>query len=159
MITVTSQDIVLSGKDPSFATMAPLSWGAGDGAYFAQVEVFHQIHCLNELRKEMFPDYYYNSSLPDDQRLSHKSHCIHLLLQALMCSADVGIITHNWVHSEKLTHPKTRPFPDFNVVKKCRDFDALLSWVHEKGVKNVHEKMAKLRYPPEALIVPGEGYL
>jgi hypothetical protein len=145
-------------KNPSIVIQAPSSWDAGPDAYFAQVEVFHQIHCLNELRKEVFRDYYYDQAEADERRLSHKMHCIHMLLQVLMCSADVGIITHNWVHSEKLQEPKTRPFPDFNVVKKCRDFDAILDWVRETGVKDVHGKFPKLRHPAGVPIVPGDGY-
>lgn len=106
----------------------------------------------------MFREYYYGQNEPDEKRLSHKTHCVHLLLQTLMCSADVGIITHNWVHVERLKEPKTRPYPDFNVVKQCRDFDGLLGWVREKGVKDVHEKFPKLRYPGGTPIVPGDGY-
>ncbi|CEJ86531.1 hypothetical protein VHEMI04131 [[Torrubiella] hemipterigena] len=60
VITVSASDVLLSGKDPSTTIQAPASWGDGPGAYIAQVEVFHQIHCLNELRKEMHRDYYYN---------------------------------------------------------------------------------------------------
>src|SRR3569833_3693575 len=89
IITVSETDVVNSGKDPTISLKAPSSWGAGDDAYIAQVEVFHQIHCLNELRKEMDYEYYYKSP-PDELHKSHKRHCIHMLLQSLMCSADVG---------------------------------------------------------------------
>ena len=165
LIMVSSEDILSSGKDPSITIQAPPSWGAGSDAYFAQIDVFHQIHCLNMLRKGIFSEYYYYDqdgtadSVSEEFRRTHQMHCIHMLLQTLMCSADVGIITHNWVHNEKLNDPKTRPFPDFNVVKKCRDFDALLGWVREKGVKDVHARFSKLMYPTGAPIVPGDGYV
>ncbi|KAK3315883.1 hypothetical protein B0H66DRAFT_459968, partial [Apodospora peruviana] len=97
-------------------------------AYIAQIEVFHQIHCLNELRKEIHYDHYYKSGPPDEFHRSHKAHCIHMLLQAVTRAADVGLISHNWVHNENIEEPKTRPMPDFNVVKMCRDFDSLLDW-------------------------------
>lgn len=165
LITVSANDIRRAGKDPAIVIKAPASWGgSAHGAYFSQVEVFHQIHCLNELRKEMFRDYYYGdtaatASPTNELRLSHKTHCIHLLLQALMCSADVGIVTHNWVRNEKLSDPKTRPFPDFGVNKMCRDFDSLLDWVRINGVQDVHAKVSRLRHPPGAPIVPGDGYI
>ncbi|KAL1843346.1 hypothetical protein VTK73DRAFT_2867 [Phialemonium thermophilum] len=62
VITVPESAVVRSGKDPAVSLRAPRSWGAGEDAYVAQIDVFHQIHCLNELRKEMDYDYYYQSS-------------------------------------------------------------------------------------------------
>jgi hypothetical protein len=56
LVTVSREDIVKSGKDATLAVEAPPSWGLGKDAYIAQVEVFHQIHCLNELRKELHPE-------------------------------------------------------------------------------------------------------
>ena len=157
IITVSETDVVNSGKDPTISLKAPSSWGAGDDAYIAQVEVFHQIHCLNELRKEMDYEYYYKSP-PDELHKSHKRHCIHMLLQSLMCSADVGIITHNWVRNENIPEPKIRPMPDFNVVKKCADFDGLLEWARENAVEDLNQKFSHLRYVPGVDIVPGDGY-
>lgn len=157
VITVSSSALLQSGKNASECVKAPVSWGEGTDAYIAQVDVFHQIHCLNELRKEIFYDHYYESP-PDELHRAHKAHCIHMLLQTLMCTADVGIISHNWVHNEKIREPKTRPMPDFNMVKFCRDFDALLDWAREKGVKDLPRKWRQLKYTEGTKIVPGEGY-
>jgi hypothetical protein len=77
--------------------------------------VFHQIHCLNQLRKEIHLSYYFTNS-PSELRINHRNHCVHLLLQVLMCQADAGLIFHKWVHNEHLPDPKTRPFSDFNTV-------------------------------------------
>lgn len=73
----------------------------------------------------------------------HKTHCVHMLLQALMCNADVGVITQSWVRNEAYKNPKTRPFPDFNIEKKCRDFDAVMHWLREEGggVKDLVSKL------------------
>lgn len=158
IITVSSSDIVKSGKDPSHSVKAPSSWGFGDDAYIAQVEVFHQIHCLNELRKELFYDYYYHNAPRNELHISHKTHCIHILLQSLMCNADVGIITHNWIYDEKYSDPKTRPFPDFSVEKKCRDFDSILRWLEEDGGVKKFSSKFPMEYPPGAFVLPGDGY-
>lgn len=158
LITVSEQDILLSGKDPSKTLQAPLSWGYGEGAYIVQVDVFHQIHCLNELRKEMHHDYYYDGKPASELHHHHKAHCVHMLLQALMCSADVGIITHNWVHNERIEEPKTRPMSDFNVVKKCADFNGLLAWTRKNAVQDIKSKWPLLKYEPGMPIVTGEGY-
>lgn len=160
LITVSAADVVKTDKDPAVAVKAPSSWGRGDDAYIAQVEVYHQIHCLNELRKEMSSNYnYYYKFPPTELHIAHKAHCVHILLQTLMCNADVGIITHNWVHNEAYLAPKTRPFPDFNVVKKCRDFDALSRWLREGG-GGVEDLAAKLPldYSQGMPIIPGDGY-
>ncbi|KAK4447006.1 hypothetical protein QBC34DRAFT_427803 [Podospora aff. communis PSN243] len=157
IITVSAEDVRRSGKDPSLSIKAPESWGLGSDAYIAQVEVFHQIHCLNELRNEMYPDYYHISH-PTELHLAHRAHCIHMLLQALMCNADVGIITHNWVHDERYSEPKTRAFPDFGVHKMCRNFDAVMGWLREKGGVRDFASKFLMKYPPGAPVVQGEGY-
>ncbi|KAK2616239.1 hypothetical protein QQS21_000874 [Conoideocrella luteorostrata] len=158
IITVAASDVLKSGKSLDVSLKAPTSWRAADsGAYIVQVEVFHQIHCLNELRKEMNYDYYYKSP-PDELHRSHKAHCLHMLLQSLMCTADVGIITHNWVHNNKIPEPKIRPMPDFNVVKKCADFDGLLNWTRETAVRDLERKFAELQYMQGEKVVPGDGY-
>jgi len=157
VITVTAHDIQSSGKDPLISVKAPSSWGFGSDAYIAQVEVFHQIHCLNELRKEMFYDYYYDS--PRNQlHTSYKSHCVHMLLQTLMCNADVGVITHEWVHDEKYFEPKTRPFPDFSTVKQCRDFDAVMGWLRREGRVKEMEGKFPMEVPGDAVVREGAGY-
>ncbi|KAI5927174.1 hypothetical protein F4810DRAFT_652682 [Camillea tinctor] len=167
IITVGEEDVILTGKTPGLSVKAPSSWGLGDKAYVAQVDVFHQIHCLNELRKEIHFDYYYSqdgalnhSSLPPEH-MEHKKHCIHMLLQNLMCHADVEIITHNWVHydiADQPNRPFAEPFADFNVIKKCRDFDALLEWAEENAVHDLKHKWAELKLPEGTQFVQGDGY-
>ncbi|KAK0724427.1 hypothetical protein B0H67DRAFT_470751, partial [Lasiosphaeris hirsuta] len=102
------------------------------GGIMVEIEVFHQLHCLNFLRKVIYADYY---SRPENMPLeflvgdtlffNHIDHCIDFLRQFLMCASDVTPVTSNWV----LTHHS--PHPDFNTMHKCRNFDALLGWVEE----------------------------
>ena len=58
-------------------------------------------------------------------------HCIDILRQSLMCTADAGVFSYVWVDR----YPK--PFPDFSVQHKCRNFDAVLGWAEENQVTNV----------------------
>ncbi|KAI4162778.1 MAG: hypothetical protein LQ342_003665 [Letrouitia transgressa] len=131
-IAVSSADVLRLGKDPTIAAKYPVDYGLGPDAYVAEIDVFHQIHCLNALRKEIFFDYYYSdvfpSGQPDDLHKAHTSHCLYTLLQNLMCHADVSTITHNWVQGQ------IHPFPDFGINKKCRDFEAILKYQTEKHV-------------------------
>lgn len=135
----------------------PLSWGHGPDAYFAQVDIFHIVHCLNEVRKEMWPEYYYDQP-SDRSRREFKAHCMHILLQNLLCTADVGIISHNWVHNERFSKSKTMPFPDYNLVKKCRNFDALLEWTIDRRVLDWRSKWQQLQVPDDAIVLSGEQY-
>jgi hypothetical protein len=156
-MTVPASMVVDSKKDPDMSLKAPSAWGYGDDAYVVQVDVFHQIHCLNELRKEIYYDHYY-AQPPSALHRDHKSHCIHMLLQSLMCHADLDIITHNWVHNDHISDPKERPFPDFNMVKQCRDFNATLRWAKDNAIKDLSKVWNALRIPPGMKTVPGDGY-
>lgn len=164
LTTVSAADIRYAGKKPETSVKAPESWGRGPDAYPAQIDVFHQIHCLNELRKEIYFDYYYSSGVKEKigsglLHQQHKQHCIHMLLQNLMCHADVDMVTHNWIHNDRFYEPKTRPFPDFSLNRMCRDFDTLLKWVMDKAtVDEWEEKWNVLRIPEGAEIIPGDGY-
>ena len=58
-IVISREEIRKLGKDPEeSAKFENDYWGLGDDAYMAQVDVFHQLHCLNNLRKLVYPEYY-----------------------------------------------------------------------------------------------------
>ncbi|MCJ1376916.1 hypothetical protein MMC17_000006 [Xylographa soralifera] len=134
-IPISSADVLRVGKNPLKTAKFPLSHNLGPDAYVAQIDVFHQIHCLNILRKELHFDYYYGSTYPAGrasepaQQPMHVSHCLHILLQNLMCQASVDVVTHRWVDVQK------HPIPDFSVRKVCRDFEAVLQHVEERSVE------------------------
>ena len=49
-------------------------------------------------------------------------HCIDILRQSLMCTADVGLITFDWVNEHR------GPWPNFSILHRCRDYDKLVGW-------------------------------
>ncbi|KAI0199448.1 hypothetical protein F4808DRAFT_432518 [Astrocystis sublimbata] len=65
----------------------------------ATFSVYHQLHCLNGLRRGYSANQLAASrgeklideSLPADIRASHMRHCIDLIRQSLMCSGDVTL--------------------------------------------------------------------
>ncbi len=49
-------------------------------------------------------------------------HCIELLRQILMCSADLHIITYDWVDEWDF------PWPDFSTNQFCRNYGDVYAW-------------------------------
>lgn len=108
---LTLDDVVRMGKDPRTITKLENDiWGLGDDAYAGALDVFHQIHCLNTLRRIAYSKHY-NISLiditqpqPSLQEI-HINHCVDILLQALQCSGNVNIMTYNWVETQEAPQP------------------------------------------------------
>jgi hypothetical protein len=126
-INLTNSEASRLGRLSPTLARFPDEWGytEADGNVIAQVDVFHQIHCLNYLRQEVHFDYYYANRSMTLMRKVHVHHCIYMLLQNLMCTVDLNVITYNWIGKQHL------PFQDFGLQKKCRDFEAILAWQRE----------------------------
>ncbi|KAH9828729.1 uncharacterized protein C8Q71DRAFT_792669 [Rhodofomes roseus] len=123
-LRLSEDDLAKIGKE-STPSLAKYHEEDG-GGYFATIEIAHHMHCLNMLRKATYWDYYaplddsYQKD-PDFHRV-HLDHCIELLRQSLMCTADVGLITFNWVGNHRT------PWPDFSTQHRCRNFDKIVDW-------------------------------
>lgn len=151
MTTITSVQALALGYDLDLLAKVPEDWGLGKGRYFAQVEVFHLIHCLDEIRKQIYYDHYHFSKFgktPPPEFINHKNHCMHMLLENLLCQSSSNIIVHNWRETYHV------PLADFNAPRECRDFDALIDWGSRHAIPNYRSKWAKLDIPPEGVILP-----
>ncbi|KAF9779932.1 hypothetical protein IL306_001060 [Fusarium sp. DS 682] len=128
---ITETEVRRLGKDPELLVKFPPEYGLGDNAYMAQIDMFHQIHCLNLLRHLAWAEYERNGTAKkpfSDLHWIHVSHCTDILMQNLMCNGNLDIITFNWVETQ------TNPFPDFAVKHQCRDFDAIYEWQDKHSV-------------------------
>lgn len=111
-------------------------FGLGDDAYASIFDVYHQLHCLNMLRRLIYPDHYPNARMqfpqahdPEAVYYIHMEHCVDLLMQTIQCSGNVNLITLHWVHEE------ANPFPDMSINKQClANFDALTEWRKDNQV-------------------------
>ena len=141
---ISADDVVRLGKDPSTTAKWPEDWGFGSDAHIAELDVLHTIHCLNAIRRDVYWRYYFIDDYPDgifpELHRVHTDHCIHVVLQNLMCAATPDIITQPWVDGQ------LHPFPDFSVNKKCNDFDAILAW-HEDTMINDTARFGEIRMP------------
>ncbi|KAI3337574.1 hypothetical protein HD806DRAFT_477025 [Xylariaceae sp. AK1471] len=98
------------------------------GGWWVQgVEVFHQLHCLNIIRKTIDIDYYgINEMDPATYRL-HIEHCIDALRQSFMCAADISRFQVEW--NEKFHRAR----PVFGgVTHTCRNFEKIRAWAAER---------------------------
>ncbi|KAJ5113792.1 hypothetical protein N7456_002326 [Penicillium angulare] len=90
--------------------------------YMAEPTVFHDLHCLNMIRKNL---YYYWDYYPHNNRSilkPHLDHCIDSIRQSIMCTGDMTMAPIIWDFN------KGRFIPDFEVHHTCRDYDALKEW-------------------------------
>lgn len=129
---ITAEDVRKLGKDPELAVKYPVDYGYGDDAYVAELDIFHQIHCLNLLRQTAWVEFDRNESHGkrpySEVHWIHLSHCTDILLQNIMCTGNLDVVTFNWMESQTL------PFPDFFVNHQCRDFDQIVKWNLEHTV-------------------------
>ncbi|KAM3476226.1 hypothetical protein MY8738_007027 [Beauveria namnaoensis] len=129
---ITSAQLRRLGKDPAVSVKFPPSYGLGDDAYMAQVDVFHQIHCLNLLRHQAWKAYDHEAAIRREPyrplHWIHVSHCTDILLKNIMCTGSVDVVTYQWLESQH------RPWPDFDVNHKCRNFDDIVAWQEEHAV-------------------------
>ncbi|KAG1787748.1 uncharacterized protein HD556DRAFT_1277141 [Suillus plorans] len=138
-LRMTHEQLLRTGEKPS-PSMAryPDEYGGG---YVATVEVIHQLHCLDMLRKASWGNEYHKHggmNKSHEASRTHLDHCIEILRQLTMCSGDVTMITHDWIEG------RATPFADFNVPHKCRNFEKILDWIDEHRVFIPKSKWVRL---------------
>ncbi|KIK42898.1 hypothetical protein CY34DRAFT_804473 [Suillus luteus UH-Slu-Lm8-n1] len=112
------------GGDLPYKVKYPAKFGGG---FMATIEVYHQLHCLNLLRKASWPEYYGHADNTTVDRM-HLDHCIEMIRKNIMCNADVTMITWDWVQGHK------DPWPDFNTRHQCRNYEKIMDWAVKHAV-------------------------
>ncbi|EIM91775.1 uncharacterized protein STEHIDRAFT_48266 [Stereum hirsutum FP-91666 SS1] len=117
------------------APEADMEWRAlypGGGMVFLGKEyrpftlsIFHQLQCLNIIRKEIVQTHNTSSS----EASSPAQHCVNYLRQTVLCRADVYL-------SPVIASPAPKPLPD---TYECRDWEV----VYEEVRKNQAEYLAR----------------
>ncbi len=66
-----------------------------------------------------------------------------------MCQPSLELITYAWAEGRE------KPFPDFDITRKCYDFEALLQWQEEHQVEGMRqEKWDELKRPEGSGALP-----
>ena len=100
-VPFTSDEIFRTGKEPSQTITYPQDWDLGDQSHLGILDVVHQIHCLNAIRRDTEYEYYYRPKYgsPSEVALvqtAHNRHCMYLILQSIMCHSDLEVNTFQW---------------------------------------------------------------
>lgn len=115
------------------------------GGYLVALDVYHELHCLNILRVQIYRDWYPDRHTMEKQ-LEHADHCIDTLRQVLMCHGDIALMTYDWIDDYRW------PWPNFHADHECRRWDLLEQWSAEHSVRSL--KGPILQHP-----VLGKNYL
>ncbi|KAF4563981.1 hypothetical protein EYR36_003230 [Pleurotus pulmonarius] len=113
---------------------------------YGGLDVFHQLHCLDYVRKALEPERYggvdgrrassmnkrkATADLPHVSTAEHVSHCLDMIRQSLMCSADISVISWYMPIPSSAEHTPN-PLPRFDQTRMCRDFDRLRDWARSR---------------------------
>lgn len=112
------------------------SWGAsgvdeyyyiisktGVKQYIGGLDIFHTLHCVEQLRQTLDRDYYLEAKKAGSL---HLYHCIDHIRQMIMCSGDLTPIPTRWHEG------KGRAYVDTDQVHTCRNFDAIWEWMQTR---------------------------
>jgi hypothetical protein len=113
---------------------------ANDGQYWFELDVLHNLHCLNAVRKGISRSLY-PSSVPEPEKKIkqndadihgtewdhvHLEHCMDRIRQALMCQADMTLsVMHRWgEHRAQLYKTEER---------LCRKWEPVREWMNKRA--------------------------
>ncbi|KAJ7752656.1 hypothetical protein B0H16DRAFT_1887208 [Mycena metata] len=113
--------------------------GPHPGEYTFSLDVFHQLHCLDTLRKEIYP-VKNDTRTPGERSCSsffshltnflfldfHLRHCLGAIRQAIMCSVDITSVVWQWSDDLKLVEQRD------DVFHVCRDYDRIRDWASQR---------------------------
>ncbi|KAJ7449173.1 hypothetical protein FB451DRAFT_1410910 [Mycena latifolia] len=124
-----------------------------DGHYIAELDVFHNLHCLNKITMALDPDYYpdwristTNNWIPSQKNATdHVSHCVDWIRQSIMCNSDTSVIVWQWDNAKNKTAVQG------NVAHTCRRFDKMQHWGKEHMLQNVCDPTVHIE---DDIIVP-----
>ncbi|KAE9987416.1 hypothetical protein EG328_002772 [Venturia inaequalis] len=128
----------------SSATLAKFPQSMG-GGYMTSLQVHHQLHCLNMIRKTTYLGYYKDDAMfrgrSQEVIDEHKDHCIDIIRQILMCAGDVNPINYYWKEGRK------DPMPKFSMQHTCRRFDDIEAWTVKKVAESSGQPRASVDEP------------
>ncbi|KAF2834039.1 hypothetical protein CC86DRAFT_377089 [Ophiobolus disseminans] len=93
------------------------------------IDVFHQLHCLDSLRKRLRPARYPDPDWPmRGSDLGHPDHCVESLRMYLMCTADVSAVSWVWQGGGEGEGEGEGKWVTSTTEHTCRKWDRIWEW-------------------------------
>ncbi|KAI6086757.1 hypothetical protein F4821DRAFT_259769 [Hypoxylon rubiginosum] len=127
-----SLDEVLRAEETITDDMAEVA----EGGYLANMAVYHELHCVRQLRFWLYKDRYY-PSLTDAQnayQVPHLDHCLETLRQAVQCHANTALYTFYWDEPTDM-----KPLTKSNSRSVCAKWGPLEEWAYSRMVSTSPE--------------------
>ncbi|KAI1170921.1 hypothetical protein F4777DRAFT_567471 [Nemania sp. FL0916] len=127
---IRGQAVDLRGEEAE--SVADITYEKPGGWYLTGPDSFHQLHCLDVIRRALRPDYYTPPN-PEPVHTMHVEHCLDYIRQGIMCAADLTMIPVEW------STKRDRILQITEVTHTCRDFDKIHEWTLARDA-NAHPK-------------------
>lgn len=122
-------DVLISQIDAESAAKLPNATSPfthDPSHYIVELDVFHQLHCVNMLRKLVYPKVYpmdlTSGTEQAEDNVFHMEHCYEQLRQSVQCSSDIATIYWQWSES------KQRMLGSVRTTHTCKNFDKIREW-------------------------------
>ncbi|KZS89072.1 hypothetical protein SISNIDRAFT_497640 [Sistotremastrum niveocremeum HHB9708] len=113
-----------------------------EGHYVVGLDVFHQLHCLNTVRKALWPQRYSRhdtlSAPGAHTHVDHVDHCLNILREHIVCTANTTPNVFQWSEDKKMI------FPHFDSVHVCRNWESITEWAANHKFTKPHRDISKL---------------
>lgn len=103
-----------------------------DGGYVASLGVYHELHCLNQLRYFLYNDRF-NPDMSIENKKEwtvHLDHCIEVLRLSSTCRADTSLYTFTWPENDSALFLEAHS----NSPQKCVDWKELEDWSGDRRI-------------------------
>ncbi len=97
--------------------------------FIVELDVFHQLHCLNALRKLVYPEVFKVNLTADSMEITHLEHCYDQLRQALECASDISTIYWEWSDVNK------KMLGNLRTTHMCKDFGKIQNWAKQNRIQ------------------------
>ncbi|KAI8633208.1 hypothetical protein F5Y19DRAFT_471474 [Xylariaceae sp. FL1651] len=105
-----------------------------DSGYIASLSVYHELHCLRNIRLYLFRDRYYPNLTESQHRYlqGHLDHCLEVLRIGTMCHGNTAINSYMW-DEETIDKPLTKS----NSQSVCVKWSSIEDWSYSRKVSYV----------------------
>ncbi|KAI1112560.1 hypothetical protein F5Y14DRAFT_267176 [Nemania sp. NC0429] len=117
------------------------------GGFLATIGVYHELHCLRQLRFYLYRSRYYSNMTTEDENYvqGHLDHCLESLRLTIMCYGNPSVYSFVWNDLEE-----TKPATKSNSKSVCAKWDTIETW----GLSRMVSTNPKLQLPLELVDTP-----